>query len=265
VWPLSRELFKLEKPKEVEMSRNYELLTQLAEKEIAIQPPVPIPAPAVAAAQSRVLEETAAGEGEAKLVQRLFLLAQEGGPRTVVFTGTDESDGSSSVCARASEILAARATGSVCLIDAHLSSPSLHARYGLENRSGLTDAIFKSGSAREFARQVPGRSLWLMTTGSSRQGREAILPADLVRSRVAELREHFGYVLISAPPVNLYPDAILFGQFADGVVLVLKANSTHRAAAMKVKESFEASNVKLLGAVLNDRTFPIPEALYRRL
>jgi len=258
-------LFKLEKPKEEGMSRNYELLTQLAEQEIATQPAVPVPAPAVAAGLLRVPEETVVGEGDAKLVQRLFLLAEEGGPRTVVFCGTDESDGSSSVCARASEILAARATESVCLIDAHLSSPSLHARYGLENRSGLADAIFKSGSAREFARQVPGRSLWLMTTGSSPQGREAILPPDLVRSRVEELREHFGYVVISAPPVNLYPDAILFGQFSDGVVLVLKANSTRRATALKVKESFEASNVRLLGAVLNDRTFPIPESLYRRL
>lgn len=91
------------------------------------------------------------------------------------------------------------------------------------------------------------------------------MPPDLVRSRIAELREHFGYVLICAPPVNLSPDAILFGQFADGVVLVVKANSTRRATAVKVKESFEASNVRLLGAVLNDRTFPIPEALYRRL
>ncbi len=246
------------------MSRNYELLTQLAEQEVAIQPPVPVPAPAVAAGQLRVPEEKA-GEEEAKLVQRLFLLADGGGPKTVVFCGTDEGDGSSSVCARASEILASRATGSVCLIDAHLSSPSLHVRYGLENRSGLTDAIFKSGSSKDFARQVPGRSLWLMTSGSLPQGREAILPSDLVRSRVAELREHFAYVLINAPPVNLYPDAILFGQFADGVVLVVKANSTRRATAMKVKESFEASNVRLLGAVLNDRTFPVPEALYRRL
>ena len=72
-------------------------------------------------------------------------------------------------------------------------------------------------------------------------------------------------MVISAPPVNLCPDAILFGQFSDGVVLVLKANSTRRATALKVKESFEASNVRLLGAVLNDRTFPIPEALYRKM
>ena len=237
------------------MSRNYELLTQLAEQEVAIQPPVPVPAPAVAAGQLRVPEEKA-GEEEAKLVQRLFLLADGGGPKTVVFCGTDEGDGSSSVCARASEILASRATGSVCLIDAHFSSPSLHVRYGLENRSGLTDAIFKSGSSIPLS-AIPNLAgiAPQLNLGFTSNGRDnTVTVFDL--QTLKELRRI---------PVGQNPDAILFGQFADGVVLVVKANSTRRATAMKVKESFEASNVRLLGAVLNDRTFPVPEALYRRL
>ena len=51
------------------MSRNYELLTQLSEQEIAIEPAVPVSAPAVAAVRSRVPVETGAGEEDAKLVQ----------------------------------------------------------------------------------------------------------------------------------------------------------------------------------------------------
>ena len=52
---------------------------------------------------------------------------------------------------------------------------------------------------------------------------------------------------------------------ADGVVLVIEANSTRREAARMAKETFESANVKLLGAILNNRTFPIPESLYRKL
>src|SRR5207245_1872689 len=63
------------------MSRNYELLTQLAEQEVAIQPPVPVPAPAVAAGQLRVAEEKAGEEG-AKRVQRLFVVAGGRAPNT---------------------------------------------------------------------------------------------------------------------------------------------------------------------------------------
>jgi Mrp family chromosome partitioning ATPase len=55
------------------------------------------------------------------------------------------------------------------------------------------------------------------------------------------------------------------GRFADGIVLVLQSNATRREAALKAKESFEVASVRLLGAVLNKRTFPIPQNLYQRL
>jgi Mrp family chromosome partitioning ATPase len=47
--------------------------------------------------------------------------------------------------------------------------------------------------------------------------------------------------------------------------LVIEANSTRRETTRKAKESLEAANVRLLGAVLNKRTFPIPEVFYRKL
>ena len=55
------------------------------------------------------------------------------------------------------------------------------------------------------------------------------------------------------------------GGLCDGIVLVVEANSTRRVAAQKVKERLHAANARLLGAVLSDRTFPIPEAIYRKL
>jgi succinoglycan biosynthesis transport protein ExoP len=80
-----------------------------------------------------------------------------------------------------------------------------------------------------------------------------------------ELREEFDYVLIDAPPLSSCSDAVLLGQMTDGVILVVEANSTRRETARTAKETFEGANVKLLGAILNNRTFPIPEVLYRKL
>jgi len=54
-------------------------------------------------------------------------------------------------------------------------------------------------------------------------------------------------------------------QFADGIVLVLSALHTRRAAAIKTREVLERAQVRLLGTVLCDRLFPIPEAIYRWL
>ena len=47
--------------------------------------------------------------------------------------------------------------------------------------------------------------------------------------------------------------------------MVLEANSTRREAALRVAEGLRAKQVRVLGAVLNKRTFPIPDSLYHRL
>jgi hypothetical protein len=59
--------------------------------------------------------------------------------------------------------------------------------------------------------------------------------------------------------------APLFCKSCDGAVLVLSANNTRREAAVRAKETLTGWNVELLGAVLDGRTFPVPEFLYRRL
>jgi len=52
---------------------------------------------------------------------------------------------------------------------------------------------------------------------------------------------------------------------ADGLVVVLEANATRREAAVRITDTLRASNVRVLGAVLNKRTFPIPESVYSLL
>src|SRR5437016_3130241 len=46
---------------------------------------------------------------------------------------------------------------------------------------------------------------------------------------------------------------------------VLAASSSRREAARSAVEKLKAANVPLLGAVLNKRTFPIPDLIYSKL
>jgi Mrp family chromosome partitioning ATPase len=54
-------------------------------------------------------------------------------------------------------------------------------------------------------------------------------------------------------------------QFADGIILVLSAQRTRRIMARKIKGMLEAAQARILGTVLSDRVFPIPDGIYRRL
>ncbi len=55
------------------------------------------------------------------------------------------------------------------------------------------------------------------------------------------------------------------GAVSDGAVLVLKANSSRKETARNAVQELQTAKVRVLGAVLNQRTFPIPDAIYNRL
>jgi capsular exopolysaccharide synthesis family protein len=153
---------------------------------------------------------------------------------------------------------------SVCVVDANLRAPFLHEYFRRDNSMGLADAVLGSGPVRNYARQLNAGNLWVMTCGSRTIDPYTLLTSDRLQPRLAELKAEFDYVLIDAPPVSLYADAALLGRLADGVVLVVQANSTRREVVRKTKERLESAKLRLLGAVLNKRRFPIPEFVYRR-
>ena len=247
------------------MSRNFELLRR-AEMEQELLGTLRVPGrTAPTNGRARAGRRSLAGEEEAKLVQRLFL-SGAGGVRLVVFCGVEPGHGAGQVCAGASEVLAAQVSGGVCAVDANFSFPQLHPHFGVPSCPGLTDAVSDHGPLQSFVQQTPIANLWLISCGSGASEEvRTVLPPDRLQARLGDLRAQFDYILVSAPPAHLSADTIALGRFSDGVVLVLEANSTRREVAQKSKLSLETANVKLLGAVLNNRTFPIPRAIYSKL
>ncbi len=252
------------------MSKNFELMQQ-AEIKLDL-PATPKPGPQLPNGGGNGYAEgghfnldSVAREESLKLVQNVFLRQGKDSPRAVVFAGIDSGSGCSGICAHTAEILASQNLGTVCMVDANLRSPSLPEYFGVTNHYGLTDALRKNDSIRTFAKPVRLANLFLLSCGSQASDSTNLLNSDVMKSRVAELRKEFDYVLIDSPPLQTYADGVAVGQLADGLVLVLEAHSTRREAAARVAEDLRAAQIRILGAVLNKRTFPIPESLYHLL
>jgi Mrp family chromosome partitioning ATPase len=250
------------------MSRNFELLQQASKlHEIS---------PTNEEQQSPLIEATDAGmpvlattgmarDEITKLVNRLFLIPGAEAPRSVVFMGTEVGNGCTWLCARLGELLASQVRGSVCLLDCNLGSPGLHQQFGLQNHHGLSDALTQNDGIRRYLRPLSRPNFSLLSCGSPADNGQALLASERMGMRLQELRDEFDYVIIDAGPLDGGTGGIVLGSLADGVVLVLKANSSRRDTARKAMEEFQVANVPILGVVLNRRTFPIPEAIYKHL
>lgn len=203
---------------------------------------------------------------EAELVRRVFMLSTHEVPRVVVFCGVGQVDGAGGICTRAAQNLAHQTGSSVCVVEGTFESPSLHHYFGLDNSRGLSDAILESGPIRDFVRSLKGINVSFLSGGSRCGGTQALWKRERLRHVIAELRQEFSFVLIYGPPVgDKHIDALPLGQIADGVILILESMVTRREAARTAKENLFAANVNLLGAVLNNHTFSIPETIYRKL
>ena len=251
------------------MSKNFELLQKLGKEDL--------------------LNTTAAGNGHAALnaagtaatltpqpvkpgleeissfVQQVFLTSGGNVPRTVVFTSTEPGTGCTWVAAHTAEVLAGRIAGSVCLVDANLREPGLHQQFSLENGPGLAEFLQQPDPIRGAVRATSLPNLFVITAGKAVEESQPLLASDRMRMRIHELRSEFDFVLIDAPAMSLGSDAIGLGSLSDGVVLVLKANASRKQTARQAVQSLQEGNAKVLGAVLNQRQFPIPESIYKRL
>lgn len=201
-----------------------------------------------------------------RLVQQVFVLpGPTSAPGAVAFCGVEGSVGCSWVCARSAEILSEQVTGGVCVVDANLRRPTLHEHFRVDVANGFTDAVKDTRQATNFVKRVGKKNLWLMTAGSLGQEPNGALNPARVHARISELRSQFDYLLFDTPALAAYSDGVVISQATDGAILVIGLASTRRESARKVKENLDAARVPMLGVVLNKRTYPIPEALYRRL
>ena len=252
------------------MSRNLEVLEQLQQDRELFRVP-PVANRAAGNGKSSTLSGSALvaeGLGREELIglaQRLFLAADgkaDSRPRQVVFCGIDQTEGTSALCTQLGRILASQVPSHVCVVDANVRAPELHRLLRGEKPNGQTSS--QDGTPLQLLQQIAS-NLWLISGHPAAENGGVTSSLDQVRSKIKDLPAEFAYVVINAPPVGLYNDAVLLGQRADGIVLVLEANSTRRVAARKAKQALETANVRVLGTVLNNRTFPIPEKIYRLL
>jgi Mrp family chromosome partitioning ATPase len=245
------------------MSRNFELLQRLGMEEqfVSRTPAEPVRRPVAVPEVVRRAAVVSSDPHAAGIVQRLFLAPDGAAPAAVSFLSMERKTGDT-LCARVAENLASQVSGWVCVVDADFAHPALHDYFLLKNERGLGDALADTQPITAFLRRIEGTQLSILTTG---RGGSPLAAGERLSERIRELREQFDYVLLRAPLGRAANEACFYGRLTGSAVLVLQANATRRDAAARLKFALEQNGVSVLGAVLNDRTFPIPQSLYSKL
>jgi hypothetical protein len=191
------------------------------------------------------------------LVRRVFLTNRGHPVKQVVFSAADPGTDVSIICERVARALALETPGEVAIVSRNPPAEEMTQVQIYPCYSG-TSAI------KPWSTQIE-TNLWRVPASGLRELYPEPATGRCWLWALAELRNDFEYAVIHGPAAGTSSESALLGQLTDGIVLVIEAHTTRKATVRKIKETLEGTGSRILGTVLSERTFPVPEKIYRRL
>jgi capsular exopolysaccharide synthesis family protein len=234
---------------------------------LALIPRAKRPTPEQAAAMSatqrnlNVLSQPKSQFTEAfRSLQTSLLLATAGQPpKFILFTSATPSEGKTTTASNLACILA-QGEARVILIDADLRRPTMHHRFGLTGRTGLTTVLAGTSRFEETVQQVAELpNLDILPSGPVPPFPTEMLSSDAMKALLDKLGGLYTYVIIDSPPILSVTDAAILGRMVDAVVLVVRHGKSSKNVMRRARDLMVRSGAPIAGLVLNAVDVNSPE------
>ena len=183
------------------------------------------------------------------LRSRLYRLRDKGPIRTLLVTSTLPGEGKSFVALNLALAITRQHERRALLIDADLRASRLRVRMGAPDAPGLTEYL--TGKVDEFSiiQADPKDDLFFIPAGRSVLNPAELLASNPLKVLLDRVAPVFDWIIVDAPPIFPVSDASVLAGLCDGVIVVVRANSTAHDLVETTLQEFRERN--LLGVVLN--------------
>jgi succinoglycan biosynthesis transport protein ExoP len=181
-----------------------------------------------------------------------LLLSSVGGPpKFILFTSATPSEGKTTSACNLACILA-QGEARVLLIDADLRRPSVHHRFGLTGKLGLTTLLAGTSTLNQSLHtltEVP--NLDILPSGPVPPFPTEMLSSQAMTALLQELGNLYTYVIIDSPPILSVTDAAILGRMVDAVVLVIRHGKSSKNILRRARDLMIRSGAPVAGILLN--------------
>ncbi|MCL4543421.1 MAG: polysaccharide biosynthesis tyrosine autokinase [Chloroflexi bacterium] len=178
-------------------------------------------------------------------------------PRTLVITSAGPGEGKTLISANLAVALA-QSGKRVILVDADLHRPGIHSELHLSNQVGLTNliasdpALVRDQGIRSFVHEVPSvPGLVVLTSGPLPPNPSELLGSARAATVFGRLAEMADVVIYDTPPANVLTDAFVLATRVAGVIVIARANQSHRSSVQHTSGRMRQVGAVVIGAVLN--------------
>lgn len=195
-------------------------------------------------------DENRVGSEEFRTLRsRLYQIREKLPLKKIMVTSALPKEGKSFVGTNLAQVMVRQHGRRALLIDADLRNPGMHRHLGAPQGPGLSEYLM--GEVDEFAvlQRGPMENLFFLPAGRVVSGPAELLANGRLRLLLQRLEPMFDWVIMDSPPVIPVADSTLLAGFCDGIVMVVRSNSTPSDLARRAREEFQ--DKLLLGIVLN--------------
>jgi protein-tyrosine kinase len=194
--------------------------------------------------------ENASGTEEFRTLRsRLYHLREQKPLSKLLITSALPKEGKSFTAANLAQVIVRQHGRRALLIDADLRNPQLHNLLGADPAPGLSEYLRGETDEYSILQRGPMPNLLLIPAGRAGANAAELLASGRMKSLLSRLEPMFEWIIIDSPPAVPVSDAAILAKDCDGVLLVVRSNSTPTDAARRARNEFAGRN--LVGVVLN--------------
>src|SRR2546425_1997650 len=180
---------------------------------------------------------------------RLLEAGEREHKRAFVITSAGVGEGKTLTALNLAWLLAQTDGVKALIIDADLRQPCAADYLGIETECGLSEVLTGQTRFTEAIVKLEPSGLHLLPGGAAREDVAELLSGPRFGRLLDEVRKHFDYIIIDAPPLGVFTDANLLINRADSAILVVRASKTRYAVVDRLLEQLPRE--RMLGVVLN--------------
>lgn len=169
--------------------------------------------------------------------------------KTIVITSSIRGEGKT-ITAGNLALSLANDNKRVILLDCDLRNPSIHKRFMISNKEGISEVIVGKAPLESVIRNVT-KNLSIITTGNIPPNPSEMLGSKYMEIVLKKLRENYDYVILDTPPILVVTDGQVLSSKVDGTILVVRAEKTKKDSIVNAKKLLDKVKANFIGAVFN--------------
>ena len=173
------------------------------------------------------------------------------GCKKIAFTSSAKGEGKTITAMNIALALAQQVETKVLVVECDLRRPHVHSALDIAPTPGITNYLNEECTREDIIQQTKIPNLYAVCYGAIPPNPSELLSSDAMQDFIKSVEKDYNYIIFDTPPVGVVIDSIPIIKASDGVVVVIRNNSTTYPQLKITIDTLNRAGSKILGVVVN--------------